>query len=138
MGKQLQGTIRAHPKKNIQFRIRKDENIRKEIDAKWNPYNALITPKISENGHALIIIKQKDIESKILCTGFTRIGNKYTRLIKALRSKGYIPIGRKVRGVMRDKKFMNVKVNVRKESFMAGDRIIIDIDGKKTIKKGFN
>lgn len=130
MGKELEGAARTSLKRALTFRAGQNDNLRKELDAQWTPRNVSTTPKILENGRALITLVQGNAESRILCTGFTRTGNKYTRLIKALRRKGYIPIGAKVRGVMRDKKFVNVRVNARKESFWAGDKIIIQINSK--------
>eukprot|EP00826_Nyctotherus_ovalis_P064942 TRINITY_DN9536_c0_g1_i12.p1 TRINITY_DN9536_c0_g1~~TRINITY_DN9536_c0_g1_i12.p1 ORF type:complete len:157 (+),score=22.76 TRINITY_DN9536_c0_g1_i12:134-604(+) len=130
MGKELEGAARTNLKKTLTFRTGQNDNIWKEIDTQWTPCSPLTAPKVLENGRALITLVQGNAESKVLCTGFTRTGNRYTRLIKALRRKGYIPTGAKVRGVMRDKKFVNVRVNARKESFWAGDKIIIQINSK--------
>lgn len=127
MGKQLRTFVRTNTKPNPLYRLAKIKCIRKEIDVQWNPSSTLTVPKVSEDGQALITIITKNIESKVLCTGFNSRGNKYTKLLKVLRSNGHIPKGVRVRSIMKDKKFVNIRVNARTESFIPGDKIIIDI-----------
>ena len=58
--------------------------------------------------------------------------NKFPFLIFSLKKKGLIPNGTKVKEVMIDKDFINVKANIKKDCFFAGDRIILIISEDRT------
>ena len=133
MGKEIAGIERVSHKQRFIPRPLHSVNLKTELNTQWNPSSSLLTPKIVENGRILITIVFGHLANTVLCSGFAKYGNDYNKLVKMLRRLGYIPIGCKVQKLMIDKGFVNMKVDVRKDTFSAGERIIVVINNKRKI-----
>eukprot|EP00826_Nyctotherus_ovalis_P029979 TRINITY_DN2378_c0_g2_i10.p1 TRINITY_DN2378_c0_g2~~TRINITY_DN2378_c0_g2_i10.p1 ORF type:complete len:137 (-),score=29.64 TRINITY_DN2378_c0_g2_i10:47-457(-) len=121
MGKEQPGITRACFKKSVSLRPSLD--LSRELSSHWNPSLSLSSATITENGRILITVVAGRCVSTFLCAGFSRCGNGYVKLVCMLRSKGYIPAGARVKRLLVDKGFVNVRAEWN-EVFSAGERII--------------
>eukprot|EP00826_Nyctotherus_ovalis_P063842 TRINITY_DN9361_c0_g4_i6.p1 TRINITY_DN9361_c0_g4~~TRINITY_DN9361_c0_g4_i6.p1 ORF type:complete len:162 (+),score=28.46 TRINITY_DN9361_c0_g4_i6:115-600(+) len=130
MGKEMKGVILHSHRKPFIFRGIHTIDIKREANEQWNPCKSMIKPKIKENGKVLVSIISGCTESRVLCEGLARQGNSYSRLLRILRTRGYIPPGRRVTKVFIDKGFVNLRVESRKDCFGNGEKIILVLGGR--------
>lgn len=126
----MKGIILRSHRKPFVFRGIHMIDIKREIDEQWNPSKSMTKPKIKENGKVLVSISSGSTESRVLCEGLAREGNSYGRLLRVLRTRGYIPAGRRVTAVLVDKGFANFRVQARKDSFGSGEKIVVALGGR--------
>ena len=130
MGKQMLNANRHIYKKPVTYRASQIINIKREFSIHWSQSESISFIKMMENGRVLITIVSGYSEHRIMCSGFSLVGNKYHRLIKMLRKKGYINKEKKVDKILVDKGFMNIRVDQRKDQFLSGDKIVIMVSNK--------
>ena len=133
MGKEIKGIEQKLPKKITPpcHLI----NAKQEIDTQWDPSKNLTNPTISYNGEVIVTIIKDNSARVIYCNGISRKENNYIKFVKLLRKRGYIPMGEGIKKMLLDKGFMSIIVNMRKDKFNPGDKIIIVMNNTRTIRK---
>ena len=137
MGKEAICVMRPVSKKVLPVYNFQSADIQQEATNKWDLCETMSQCSIVEDGGVLITVVSQSMEDRFLCTGFTQTGNKFSNLTSALKKKGLISSNGKVKTVLLDKGYVNLKVNVKRDVFSIGDRIILVVEEriKRPIKK---
>ncbi len=128
MGKEISGTER--PRNRRPHSSIHNAELMNEFAVQWDPHNVLTSRShLIENGRVLVTIRTPTSEKVVACTGFPHRGNRYSSLVKILRRKGLIPSRARVSSVLLDKGIVDVRADPQKECFLAGDKVILLLNG---------
>ena len=130
MGKESASVKRLSLRKLYTVNQHQSFNIKDELSTQWNPCNSL--PKPIENGRVLVTISTDKDSNTYVCGGFFQYGNPYYRLIKMLRMNKCIPAGAKVKTLLLDRGFIDIKIETWKELFSSGEKIMVVVSKMKT------
>ncbi len=130
MGKEIAGAVRSMRKRPLHHPNTGHVDAQKELALQWDSTNSLSQSRVVENAGVLVTVLAAGKEKRVLCTGFSRRGNRYHTLIRVLRRHGVIPTGARVKALWVDKGFVNVRADPKKECFLAGDRLIVVVEAK--------
>ena len=130
MGKESSGAKRLVEKKTSQRRDTQSEDAQRELAMQWDPSKGVVSrAQIVENGGVVVTIRTTTNEKVVTCNGFSKRGNKYSQLVKILRRKGFIPTRARINSFLLDKGFVDIRADPSKECFLAGDRLILLLNG---------
>ena len=130
MGKEISGVKRIVDKKRGQRRNASNVDPQKELAMQWDPKKEVVSQtQVVENGGVVVTIKTTTSEKVFACTGFSRRGNKYSHLVTILRRKGLIPSRARINSFLLDKGFVDIRADPERECFLAGDRLILLLNG---------
>eukprot|EP00826_Nyctotherus_ovalis_P064301 TRINITY_DN9428_c0_g1_i9.p1 TRINITY_DN9428_c0_g1~~TRINITY_DN9428_c0_g1_i9.p1 ORF type:complete len:150 (-),score=15.50 TRINITY_DN9428_c0_g1_i9:243-692(-) len=137
MGKEILGATR--PTTTIQRlpQTSHTPDVTQELVHQWDPQNLVSEEQVVEDAGVYITLLNETFEDRFFCTGFSCGGNRFSRLIGLLKKKRLIPASMKVKTVLVSQGFVYSKANIRKDSFFAGDRIVLILANRprKSLKK---
>ena len=136
MGKEILGAIRLVNSQVTLTQSSATPDIIQELVVEWDVHNMVCKENIVENAGVYITLIG-GLEDRFYCTGFGFRGNRFVTLISLLKKKGLVPHIAKVEKVFVTKGLEQIRVNIRKDCFLARDHIIIVLGRtiKKSIKK---
>ena len=125
MGKERDDVKTYRVRAPVQRRVALAREAMVQPFAAWAGPRLARLSELSENGYAIVTLREGEKETTLVCRGLANEGNDFRRLFARLRGQGLLPRGAVVTHVFVRRALVWESIDVAKECFKSGDALVV-------------